>query len=252
MNENLEALAVEWRQQATNSRFEAERIRQTIKSPTDAEERCFVRAGVWDKCANQLLDAIRAHQPAEPSVDFLAFRARRYQSAIAATADLRAKVERLEGELATAHFWRERHGKDADAYGQQSNDHWLKWQAAESNIAALQSQLADSQENLTAAGHKIHVLKERLNVAEQMAREVLAAKGEEERPLPDSVGWWWEATPSGKNWSMMEVAKDGQDGKPVQWIAGCWRTCQSGRWVKALPPAAEARRIVEALAEARK
>lgn len=50
-----EELAIRWRQQANDSREEAGRIRRTIKAPTDAEERCNVRAEVWDQCANELL-----------------------------------------------------------------------------------------------------------------------------------------------------------------------------------------------------
>ena len=42
-----------WRQKASDSRAEASRIRQTIKMPTDAEERCLVRAEIWDMCANE-------------------------------------------------------------------------------------------------------------------------------------------------------------------------------------------------------
>lgn len=43
-----------WRTQAKQSREEAGRIRRTIKEPTDAEERCNVRAEVWDNCADEL------------------------------------------------------------------------------------------------------------------------------------------------------------------------------------------------------
>jgi hypothetical protein len=49
------SLAAHWKDKATKSREEAGRIRRTIKAPTDAEERCLVRAEVWDKCAEQLL-----------------------------------------------------------------------------------------------------------------------------------------------------------------------------------------------------
>ncbi len=53
MNE-LSDLASKWEQQAIASREEAVRIRRTIKAPTGAEERCLVRAEIWDKCAEEL------------------------------------------------------------------------------------------------------------------------------------------------------------------------------------------------------
>jgi hypothetical protein len=47
-------LVQSWRSKATESREEAGRIRRTVKAATDAEERCNVRAEVWDQCANEL------------------------------------------------------------------------------------------------------------------------------------------------------------------------------------------------------
>lgn len=55
----LRTYVVEWLTKATNSRDEAKRIRNTIKAPTDAEERCIVRAEVWEQCAAQIEAAIR-------------------------------------------------------------------------------------------------------------------------------------------------------------------------------------------------
>ena len=64
-----------------------------------------------------------------------------------------------------------------------------------------------------------------------------------ELPLPDSEGWWWEWNPAGEWLEPQRVTFVG--GK--YWIETPSQDyeCQSGRWVKALPPAAEARRIVE-------
>lgn len=43
-----------WRNKAITLREEAGRIRRTIKSETGAEERCNVRAEIYDKCASEL------------------------------------------------------------------------------------------------------------------------------------------------------------------------------------------------------
>lgn len=50
----LQELIAQWRQKAITSREEATRIRLTIKEPTGAEERCNVRAEVWDQVADAL------------------------------------------------------------------------------------------------------------------------------------------------------------------------------------------------------
>lgn len=49
-----------WERQATESREEAGRIRRTIKDPTDAEERCNVRAEVWEWCSAELTARLAA------------------------------------------------------------------------------------------------------------------------------------------------------------------------------------------------
>jgi len=48
-------LSEAWRKQAVALREEATRIRQTVKQATGAEERCNVRAEIYDKCADSLL-----------------------------------------------------------------------------------------------------------------------------------------------------------------------------------------------------
>lgn len=50
----FDLLGANWRAKATKLREEATRIRQTVKQVTGAEERCNVRAGIYDKCADQL------------------------------------------------------------------------------------------------------------------------------------------------------------------------------------------------------
>jgi len=50
----LGTLIERWRKQAMDSREESGRIRRTIKEATGAEERCLVRAEVWDKVADEL------------------------------------------------------------------------------------------------------------------------------------------------------------------------------------------------------
>lgn len=47
-----------WRRKAADSKEEAVRIRNTIKVPSKAEERCDVRAEVWNQCANELEQAV--------------------------------------------------------------------------------------------------------------------------------------------------------------------------------------------------
>ena len=47
-------LAAEWRKRAYEMREEAGRIRRTVVHATDAEERCYVRAEILDRCAGQL------------------------------------------------------------------------------------------------------------------------------------------------------------------------------------------------------
>ena len=50
-------LCAKWRGQATDLREEANRIRRTVKQATGAEERCNVRAEIYDKCADELESA---------------------------------------------------------------------------------------------------------------------------------------------------------------------------------------------------
>ena len=57
------AVAGEWREKALLSRQEANRIRATIKDPTDAEERCNVRAEVWMRCCDELQAALARPSP---------------------------------------------------------------------------------------------------------------------------------------------------------------------------------------------
>ena len=59
MKKIILGLSRKWRDRAIASREEAGRIRRTIGEPTGAEERCNVRAEVWDQCANDIADAIR-------------------------------------------------------------------------------------------------------------------------------------------------------------------------------------------------
>ena len=47
-------LCAKWRTKAITLREEANRIRRTIKSVTGAEERCNVKAEIYDKCATEL------------------------------------------------------------------------------------------------------------------------------------------------------------------------------------------------------
>jgi len=49
-----QALSVKWRAKSVASREEAGRIRLTVKEETGAEERCNVRAEVWDANADEL------------------------------------------------------------------------------------------------------------------------------------------------------------------------------------------------------
>ena len=53
-------LCAKWRSIATELREESNRIRRTVKQSTGAEERCNVRAEIYDKCADELEAAIRA------------------------------------------------------------------------------------------------------------------------------------------------------------------------------------------------
>ena len=50
----MQQLASTWRAKAVESLEESGRIRRTINDATGAEERCLVRAEVWDKCADEL------------------------------------------------------------------------------------------------------------------------------------------------------------------------------------------------------
>lgn len=43
-----------WKSNASDARKEAGLIRKTIKAYTDAEERCLVRADIWEICAGEL------------------------------------------------------------------------------------------------------------------------------------------------------------------------------------------------------
>lgn len=56
----LEELYKEWRFKAEESRKEAVRIHRTVKCDTSAEERCIVRAIVWEDCAKQLKELLDA------------------------------------------------------------------------------------------------------------------------------------------------------------------------------------------------
>ncbi|HVJ17049.1 MAG TPA: hypothetical protein VM686_16525, partial [Polyangiaceae bacterium] len=50
---------------------------------------------------------------------------------------LTQKVRELEAELKTANHWRERHSRDAEAYGIQSNENWKRAKALEEEVARL-------------------------------------------------------------------------------------------------------------------
>lgn len=54
-----------WKAQANASREEAGRIRRTIKAATDAEERCNVRAEIWDECAKALTTKLALYRALE-------------------------------------------------------------------------------------------------------------------------------------------------------------------------------------------
>jgi DnaJ-class molecular chaperone len=54
----------------------------------------------------------------------------------AENAGLRARVEGLESELKTANHWRERHSRDAEAYGQQSAKNWKRVRELEEELRA--------------------------------------------------------------------------------------------------------------------
>lgn len=56
-------MIIEWREQAITLREEADRIRRTVKAATDAEERCNVRAEIYDKCADSLDAILRVSGP---------------------------------------------------------------------------------------------------------------------------------------------------------------------------------------------
>lgn len=61
-------LSARWRQNAIELREEANRIRRTIKEPTDAEARCNIRAEILDKCGDELdVVCISTSPPAEPT-----------------------------------------------------------------------------------------------------------------------------------------------------------------------------------------
>jgi hypothetical protein len=46
-----------WRLKSADALIEAKRIRDTVKGPSDAEQRCRTRAEVWEWCANELENA---------------------------------------------------------------------------------------------------------------------------------------------------------------------------------------------------
>jgi DNA repair exonuclease SbcCD ATPase subunit len=52
-------------------------------------------------------------------------------------------VKRVEAELKTANHWRERHSRDAEAYGIQSNENWKRAKALEEEVARLTPLVAD-------------------------------------------------------------------------------------------------------------
>jgi hypothetical protein len=59
-----------------------------------------------------------------------------YAALEAENAGLRARVEGLESELKTANHWRERHSRDAEAYGQQSAKNWKRVRELEEELRA--------------------------------------------------------------------------------------------------------------------
>lgn len=61
--ERIEKLATRWQYKAQASRDESSRIRSVLKQPCDAEERCVVRALVWDDCAANLLALLTPEPP---------------------------------------------------------------------------------------------------------------------------------------------------------------------------------------------
>jgi hypothetical protein len=54
----LREMVSEWRKLAIASREEAGRIRRTIMEVTEAETNCYVRAELWDKCADEMGTAL--------------------------------------------------------------------------------------------------------------------------------------------------------------------------------------------------
>lgn len=53
------------------------------------------------------------------------------------------RVRELEAELETANHWRERHSRDAEAYGIQSNENWKRAKALKDEVARLIPLVAD-------------------------------------------------------------------------------------------------------------
>jgi len=60
----VEKLIAKWREAAWTSNEEGRQINRTVKGITDAEERCYARAQVWVKCADEL-EALAALSGAE-------------------------------------------------------------------------------------------------------------------------------------------------------------------------------------------
>ncbi len=66
--DTLASLIAKWRNKATESRREADRIRRTVNVSTEAEANCYIRAEVWDRNADELeaaLDALAEKLEAE-------------------------------------------------------------------------------------------------------------------------------------------------------------------------------------------
>lgn len=53
--------------------------------------------------------------------------------------DLIRERDQLKHELKDSNEWRERHSRDADAYGKQSQVNWEKWRKAESKIDEMRA-----------------------------------------------------------------------------------------------------------------
>lgn len=56
---SIRALIAKWREKANESGLEATRIYNTVKVHTDAQERCYARADVWKRCADDMEAALR-------------------------------------------------------------------------------------------------------------------------------------------------------------------------------------------------